>query len=176
MKKLPWILLLLLCAGCGYHVNGNTNQIQLAIYTPLCVDVMDASTVSGARIQIYPCGSGKRSQEWIIRPIDAKGDVMVINVNSAMCMAIQATPVTAPGQYVIQETCVADGSQLNQVWNVAPAPGQKGSRFVSLASNQCLDLPYGATASIFPLQQYTCTQGDPAQGWVLNPVSMGSVP
>jgi hypothetical protein len=47
---------------------------------------------------------------------------------------------------------------------------------VSMASSQCLDLPYGATASIFFMQQYTCSDNDPAQGWVLNPVPLGNTP
>jgi hypothetical protein len=127
-------------------------------------------------VQIYPCSSDTRSQEWTVRPVDSKGDVTIVNLNSGMCMAVQGTPVIAPGQYVIQETCAADDSQQNQVWNITPPNKETGSEFVSLASGQCLDLPYGATASIVTLQQYTCTAGDPAQGWVLNPVPMGNTP
>jgi hypothetical protein len=176
----PWILLLSLpfaIAGCGYDLTGEVNQIQLAIYTPDCVDVLDASMASGAQMQIYPCGAGKMSQEWTIKPVDNGTQYQIINANSKMCMSVASDPDTAPGQYVVQYPCVNDNSQPDQLWTITPAPsGEAGSRLVSAASGQCLDLPYGAAASTFTLQQYTCTNDDPAQGWIVNPVPLGSIP
>jgi hypothetical protein len=94
-----------------------------------------------------------------------------------MCMAVASDPDTAPGQYVVQYPCVTDGSQPDQIWSIKQAPsGEAGVRLVSLASGQCLDLPYGAVASIFTLQQYTCDTNDPAQGWNINPVAKGNTP
>ncbi|MBW4028589.1 RICIN domain-containing protein [Acidipila rosea] len=163
--------------GCGFTPGfGSVNQITLAIYHPLCVDVVDASTASGAPVQVYACGTGKRSQEWRLNPIDSNGGLNIVNVNSNMCMSVSDTPVTAPGQYVIQETCSASGTQPNQVWTMVKAPSQPGYRFVSAASKQCLDLPYGAVASIDHLQQYYCTDGDPAQGWSITQVGLGNIP
>jgi hypothetical protein len=180
MKRFSWLLPLFFVAGCGYTVNGNLYQIQVAIYTPDCVDVMDASTASGANLQIYACGAGKRSQEWTVEPVNANADAIVINENSQMCMTVASapnSPVTAPGQLVVQEPCTASSYQTTQLWQVVPAPsGEAGSRIVSVASQQCLDLPYGAVASIDHLQQYTCTVDDPAQGWVLNSVAPGNMP
>jgi hypothetical protein len=186
MKRVVKLLLLLLplaATGCTeLHVRQGVDQIQLAIYTPLCIDVLDASTASGAHVQAYPCGAGKLSQEWYITPEsgDMFGQVTIKNANSKMCMTVLSGPNnsdTAPGEYVVQEPCASDGSEPNQVWMITPAPsGEAGNQIISLASNQCLDLPYGATASIFDMQQYTCTPGDPAQGWVLNSVSLGNTP
>jgi hypothetical protein len=178
MKRLLWALplLLLLGTGCGFHANGNVNQIQLAAYNQLCVDVLDASMAPGAQVQIYPCGAGKKSQEWSLVPVDSNGNVNLVNENSQLCMTVADTPDTAPGQLVIQEPCGGGDSEPEQVWSIVPAPGQPGNRFVSMASSQCLDLPYGAIASLYPLQQYYCTQDDPAQGWLLNKVLLGNTP
>lgn len=171
MKKYFALLLLLLLTGCGFTVNGNVNEIQLAIDRPLCLDVKDASKVSGAQVQVYPCGKAKLSQEWRMLPADRVDSFTIVNANSAMCMSVAETPVSAPGQIVIQETCAAGNSKPNQIWTISPAPhGQSGERIISAASKQCLDLPYGATASVFNMQQYYCTDNDPAQGWVIHHV------
>jgi hypothetical protein len=156
-----------------------TFQIVLAIYSPLCIDVLDASTASGAEVQVYPCGVGKRSQEWQLINAGSSG-YNIVNVNSRLCMSVvngTDSPDTAPGQHVDQETCAANGSASNQVWTMVKAPaGEAGYQFISAASGQCLDLPYGATASVFQLQQYTCTSNDPAQGWTLTSVPPGNIP
>lgn len=176
MKR--WIVFLLFplgLAGCGYTKTGNFNQIQLAIYTPICVDVLDASTVSGQHLQIYPCGAGKLSQEWTIEPINNGKNFLFINANSNMCMSVLSPYDTNPGQYVVQETCTP--GDPDQTWSIQkPASGEAGAQIVSLASGECLDLPYGATASIETLQQYYCQTDDPAQGWALNQVSKGNTP
>ena len=178
-QSLSLVLLVspLAMTGCGVTVGvGPVNQITLAIYPPLCVDVVDASTASGAAVQVYACGAGKRSQEWQLNSVDNNGGLNIVNVNSKMCMSVSDTPDTAPGQYVLQETCAVNGVQQNQVWTMVKAPGQAGYRFVSAASKQCLDLPYGAVASIDHLQQYYCTAGDPAQGWSVTAVALGNTP
>ncbi len=178
MKK--WIVLLFLplgMAGCAYTPTGNVNQIQLAVYTPDCVDVQDASTAAGAHLQIYPCGAGKMSQEWTVEPINNSKNYLFINANSQMCMSVASDPDTAPGQYVVQEPCAPDNSDLDEVWNINKAPsGEAGIQIVSAASSQCLDLPYGEIASIVTLQQYYCDTDDPAQGWTINPVAKGNIP
>ena len=170
LAPLLWFL------GCGYSADPGVNQIQLAIYPQVCIDVLDASTAEGAHLQIYPCGAGKRSQEWSVVPVNPQGDVVVVNLNSSMCMAVDPAFLIAPGEYVIQQTCTTDNSALNQLWKITPQVADPGSRFVSVATGQCLDLPYGATASIFLMQQYYCTDNDPAQGWVINPVAPGNIP
>jgi hypothetical protein len=183
MKK--WLVTMLLLAGtvclgipgCGYDPTGNVDVIQLAIYTPDCVDVLDASMATGAHLQIYRCGAGKLSQEWMVIPVNNGQDYLFENAHSQLCMSVASDPDTAPGQYVEQDPCVDDGSNLNEVWSLQQGTGgEAGMRIISMASGQCLDLPYGAAASIFTLQQYTCDADDPAQGWVINPVSKGNVP
>jgi hypothetical protein len=176
MRGLFFLAPLLLFLGCGYSAHSGVNQIQLAIYPKVCIDVLGASTAEGAHVQIYPCGAEKRSQQWSIVPVNPQGDVLVVNLNSSKCMAVDPTFLMAPGEYVIQETCSPDNSALNQLWKITPQVNDPGSRFVSVATGQCLDLPYGAAASIFTMQQYYCTDGDPAQGWVINPVAPGTIP
>ncbi|HEY1647458.1 MAG TPA: RICIN domain-containing protein [Terracidiphilus sp.] len=178
MKR--WIVLLFLplgLAGCGYTATGNINQIELAIYTPICVDVLDASSAAGANLQIYPCGAGKLSQEWTIEPINNGKNYIFINENSKMCMSVLSPYDTSPGQYVVQQPCVTDGSDLDEVWSITKPPsGEAGERIVNSMSGECLDLPYGETASITTLQQYYCDVDDPAQGWTFNPVAKGNTP
>jgi hypothetical protein len=164
--------------GCGYDPTGAVSQIRLSIYKTDCVDVLDASTANGAQLQIYPCGPGKRSQEWEVEPVNEGRNFMFINANSLMCMSVASGPDSsdvAPGQYVLQVTC--DQTDPDQIWSIKAAPsGESGDNIVSTASGQCLDLPYGAIASIFTLQQYYCDKNDPAQGWNINPVGKGSTP
>lgn len=171
------IIFILGTTGCGVTPGmGPTFQITLAIYTPLCIDVLDASTASGAEVQVYPCGLGKRSQEWQLINTGSSG-YNFVNVNSQLCISVVNDPDTAPGQHVDQETCTANGGAANQVWKMVKAPGSEaGYQLISAASGQCLDLPYGATASVFQLQQYTCTANDPAQGWTLASVAPGNIP
>jgi hypothetical protein len=176
MKRLVWLLLLPFLNGCGFQQNNGVYQITIAVYQHACVDVQYASTNSGAPAQLYPCGSGKRSQEWQAKLTDNNSGLQFINGNSKMCLSVLENPVTAPGQYVIQEPCAPGGTQQNQIWTLAQVSGTSGYNLVSAASKQCLDLPYGAIASISLLQQFTCTPNDPAQWWVLRPVSTGSIP
>ena len=97
-----------------------------------------------------------------------------------MCMTVADapdSPDTAPGQLVLQEASAADKNQPNQLWQIVSAPsGEAGSQIVSVASKQCLDLPFGAVASIDHLQQYYCTPNDPARGWVFGSVAPGNLP
>ncbi len=181
IRKLLLLLPLTLLCSCAVNTLNGVNQIQLAIYHPLCVDVEGASTAEGALVQAYACGAGKQSQEWTVKPattnnsLSSNGLYVLINANSGMCMSLPADGDQYPAQHVIQANC--DPLDPDMEWKIQPAPqGKYGQRIISVASGQCLDLPYGAVASIFPLQQYTCDDGDPAQGWTFHGVSKGSTP
>lgn len=174
-------LLLVGISGCGASYKVDPVQIQLAIYTPDCVDVLDASTNAGANLQLYACGAGKKSQEWEMIGFGEQTEFM--NANSQMCMAVVNNPPdsldTAPGQWVVQEPCSKDGSDQTQLWTITPASnGEAGRQIVSAVSSQCFDDPYGMTDApdSFHLQQYTCTPNDPGQGWTFNEVDVGNIP
>lgn len=178
-KRIVVFLFLLGITGCGASFNRYPNQIRLAVYTGVCLDVLDASTADGAPVQIYACGAGKQSQEWYINAVQSTAEVQIVNVNSKKCMAVASSPgsVDAPGERVVQEVCATDYSAPSQLWKIMPATdGTPGDQLINSASGQCLDLPYGAIASIFLMQQFTCTPGDPAQGWNINPVQTGGTP
>lgn len=184
-RRLLFLFSLVFLTGCTATVHTYPSQIRLAVYTPICLDVLDASTTDGASVQIYSCGDGKLSQEWQLTSVTNNGtdtgQLQIMNENSKMCMAVSSDAstggVNAPGQKVVQETCATDYSEPSQLWKLVPATdGIPGNQLVSVASGQCLDLPYGAIASIFLMQQYTCTPGDPAQGWNINPVQLGNTP
>jgi hypothetical protein len=179
-----WLGLLLplgLTACAAVSVEDGVNQIQLAIYHPLCVDILDASTATGAQLQVFPCGAGKLSQEWTIVPASTTGSLATdgvfafVNANSKMCMSVSDNNDQAPGQEVIQAAC--EYTDPDMQWTIKQAPsGEAGLQIISVASGQCLDLPYGAAASIFTLQQYYCDTDDPAQGWNIHGVSKGTTP
>jgi hypothetical protein len=175
-------LLLLALAGCSASFGHYPNQIRLAVYTNGCLDVLDASMADGAAVQFYACGAGKQSQEWYVTPIQSTGEVQIQNVNSMKCMAVSGNingggGVNTPGQPVIQEVCAANYSAPSQLWKLVPATdGTPGEQVINVASGECLDLPYGAIASIDLMQQYLCTPGDPAQGWDIHPVALGNTP
>jgi hypothetical protein len=172
---------LLVLSGCSASFDRYPNQIRVAVYTAGCLDVLDASTADGQPVQYYACGPGKQSQEWYITPLQSTAEVQIMNANSKKCMAVSGDAatggVTAPGQRVIQEVCATNFSAPSQLWKIVPATdGTPGEQFINVASGQCLDLPYGAIASIDLMQQYLCTPGDPAQGWDVHPVQLGNIP
>ena len=56
----------LLCGcGTGFKATGPL-QIQLAIYTPLCMEAVGGSLAEGAPVQTYPCIDGERRQQWML--------------------------------------------------------------------------------------------------------------
>jgi hypothetical protein len=180
-KRMAILFLLVTVTGCSSTFYKYPNQIRLAVYQRGCLDVQDASTADGARVQYYACGEGKRSQEWQITPAQSVAQVQIMNMNSQKCMAVADDPTTGgvntPGEPVVQEICQPIGSAPAQLWRIVPATdGTPGDQIINAASGECLDLPYGAIASIFLMQQFTCTPGDPAQGWTVNPVQLGNIP
>jgi Ricin-type beta-trefoil lectin domain len=170
-------LLMIEATGCIANVNEDPVQIQLGVYTQDCVDVLDASTAPGANLQLYACGAGKLSQEWMIQHLPNSQEVTVENENSKLCMSVASPNDTAPGQYVIQATC--NSADPDMQWKIQQAPnGEAGWQFINAASGQCLDDPYGMTdpPDTYHMQQYTCTPDDPGQGWINNPVKLGDTP
>ena len=139
------VVLLIGVSGCGASFKTDPVRIELAIYTPDCVDVLDASTAAGANLQLYACGAGKKSQEWEM--IGCGNDqTELMNENSQMCMSVVNAPPTSPdtAQWVVQEPCLKDGSDQTQLWHITPAPsGEAGMCLVSAASGECFDDPYG---------------------------------
>jgi hypothetical protein len=180
-KRMAILIFLMALAGCDSNFYKYPSQIRLAVYQSGCLDVQYAATYDGAHVQFYPCGGGKRSQEWQITPAESVSQVQIMNMNSQMCMSVAGDPATlavdAPGQYVVQEICQPIGSAPRQLWRIVPSTdGTPGEQFINVGSKQCLDLPYGAIASIFLMQQFTCTPGDPAQGWIVTTVQPGNIP
>ncbi len=170
--KFLLFLPLVLVLGCGdgtlsFPDPNATYQIAFAAYQPLCVDVYNASTTPNTPVIVYPCAPSATSQFWRFVPVGAAGSYNIVNTNSSLCMSVVDAFDTNPGQVMILEKCAANGSKANQVWSLADSSVASGKNLVVSVSQQCLDLPYGAIASIFQLQQYYCTKSDPAQSWKL---------
>ncbi len=170
-----WLLgLPVVTGGCGaVRDAADTVQIQMAIYTPLCMEVKDASTAEGQIVQTYPCVTGERRQEWSFVPLADAKSYFVVNANSGMCMTV-TDGRAAPSTPVLQAPCYTP-TQASQTWAYTPAPApMMGYRLVSGVSGLCLDIEQGATAGETPLQVYTCKPMDPAQGFVLAAVPHGT--
>jgi hypothetical protein len=129
--------------------------------------------VNGDKVISYACGDHEPNQQWQLRPLATAQEYSVVNINSSLCMAVFDQGVTAPGQIVIQETCRFDGSRPNQIWSIKKDDTQEGYSVINKASTQCLDLPYGAIAAQFQMQQYFCVPKDPAQAWSFIPSRLG---
>ncbi len=163
--------------GCGAVVShSNTMQMQMAIYTPLCLEVQAGSTAEGAAVQTYPCMAGERRQEWTFLPIPGTtASFHIVNANSLQCMTVSYGR-SALGTPVVQAPCYVP-SQASQVWAYLPATAPKaGYTLVSAINNLCLDIPFGETTGETPMQIFTCKPADPAQAYVLNPVAQGNAP
>ena len=163
--------LLLLCVtvttlGCGSGFKSlSPVLIQLAIYTPLCMEVAGGSMAEGAIVQTYPCLDNTLRQQWTIAPVDQKGNFNIVNLNSNQCMSVSnADP--APSTPIVQAPCYVPAIP-SQMWSMYPAPAPRiGYNLFSALNQQCLDVPEGETVGETQLQVYTCTVGDPAQGYV----------
>ena len=164
-------------SGCGAVISqSSTMLMQMAIYTPLCLEVKAGSVIEGEIVQTYPCVAGERRQQWTFLPIPGSASSFhIVNANSLMCMTVSYGR-SAPGTPVVQTPCYVP-SQASQTWAYIPATTPKaGYRLVSAINNLCLDIPYGETTGESPMQIFTCQTGDPAQAYVLNPVAQASTP
>ncbi|WP_263382472.1 RICIN domain-containing protein [Granulicella arctica] len=160
---------LLLGCGSGYK-SVKSVQIQLAIYTPLCMEVAGGSTAEGAVVQTYPCLDNQPRQQWTLTPVDDKGNYNVVNLNSSQCMSVSnADPdLSTP---IVQAPCYVPAIS-SQMWSLYPAPAPRiGYNLLSSLNKLCLDVPEGETVGETQLQVYTCTIGDPAQGYVFKSVN-----
>ncbi len=177
LLAVPVLCIPLGLSGCGAVVShSNTMQMQMAIYTPLCLEVKNGSTVDGEIVQTYPCVTGARRQEWTFLPVAGTASSFhIVNANSLECMTVSYGR-SAPGTPVVQTPCYVP-SQASQVWAYIPATSPKnGYTLVSAVNNLCLDIPFGETTGEAPMQTFACTSGDPAQAYLLNPVAQGSAP
>lgn len=179
MKHAKYLLVLtmmLMAIGCGTDIKtAGQKQIQLAIYTPLCMEVLGGSTVEGAIVQTYPCIDTERRQQWTLTPVDSTGGYQIVNFNSLMCMSVSdANP--NPSTPIVQAPCYMPAIP-SQVWTLAQAPlPRTGTNIISSLNKQCLDIPQGETVGETQLQVYTCTVGDPAQGFIFKTVVEGTTP
>jgi hypothetical protein len=180
-KKFFWLLLPLLLAGCAQEqVSPNDPyQIQLAIYTPLCMEVQGGSMAEGAPIQSQPCQDpSEKRQQWTFPTVGGIFGFNLVNANSGQCISV-SDAVAKPSTPLVQAPCFSPVI-ASQVWTFVPAPPpESGFRIVSALSTPtstlCLDIPQGAVVGNTQLQVYTCTPVDPAQGFGFKQVAIGTL-
>lgn len=140
----------------------------------LCLDVVSASTASGANVQQFRCHYGP-NQQWDIVPnvtpnFEPDGTYLLINRNSGKCLDV-VNASTANGANVQQFTCHRGA---NQRWLIRSDQGRgahaNSYRFVNVASGKCLDVVDASTANHANVQQFSCHGGD-NQRWARVPIS-----
>jgi hypothetical protein len=104
-----------------------------------CVDVEDAKSVNGTKIQLYGCNSGPQ-QTWTVRRDGTLRSV-------GKCLGVHDA-ATTDGAKVEIHSC--DGSAA-QRWN------RRGDQLVNAKSGKCLDVTARSSDPGTPLQIWTCT-------------------
>jgi hypothetical protein len=170
------LLMVVAATGCGSGAKmSGPFVIQFAVYTPLCLEVADASIAQGAVVQTYPCINGQQRQEWLFKPIGNSISYNIVNANSLQCMSVSDSN-TSPSTPLVQAPCYSPASP-SQVWTFVPAMAPRvGYNFISALSHLCLDVPQGETVGETQMQVFTCTAGDPAQGFVFGTAAPVVIP
>ncbi len=123
------------------------------------LDVTNASTADGARIQQWAINGGMQ-QNWHFLP---NGNNYVI-VSALSGDALDVTNASSADGTPIQQWAQNGGEQ--QLWSIEPA-GQF-SNIVNVLSSKALDVTNASTANGAPIQQWSLN-GDPQQLWQLLP-------
>ena len=118
------------------------------VNTAACLDVVDASTTSGAAVQIWTC-HGDKNQLWKVKDTS-------VQVYGTLCLNASGS---ANGSPVTVATCKA--SDPAQSWTV------NGAQLINTASNKCLDVRNGGVANGTRLQIWDCYDGNVNQTWLM---------
>ncbi|MET9618693.1 RICIN domain-containing protein, partial [Kitasatospora indigofera] len=92
------------------------------VHSKKCIDVPDASTTSGTRLQQWGCVSSQTNQLWTLTP-SGTGTFQIVNAGNGLCISDQNASTTN-GTAVIQETCTANS---NKQWAFKPVAGRAWS-------------------------------------------------
>ncbi|HYF61934.1 MAG TPA: RICIN domain-containing protein [Herpetosiphonaceae bacterium] len=132
-------------------------------YTGKCLDLNNASTADGAKIQQWTCNNSN-AQQW--RLVAAgNGGYQLVSRASGKCADVAAWS-TADGAFVNQWACGAN--QANQQWNVE-AVADGWVRLASRHSGKYVSLVNGSTADGTQIHVWPWL-GNPDQQWRLAPV------
>ena len=131
----------------------------VARHSSKCLDVFDASTVTGANVIQWPC-LGETNQQWLIIPI---GDdyYKFVARHSNKVMAVQAGSL-ANGAPIVQAT---EAGTAQQQWRILDV-GSGYFRIMARQSGKALDVSGGSTADGAQVIQWDYV-GDPNQQWLL---------
>jgi ricin-type beta-trefoil lectin protein len=140
----------------------------MAQHSAKCLDVSNASTANGARIQQWTCVNAAQQQWTFANAVTANGHTWykVRAAHSGKCLDVRDGS-TANGATVWQWSCV-DVQQ--QQWRLAGISGTPWFYLVSRKSGKCLDVSDGGTSNGTIVKQWTCTNV-PQQHWATATVS-----
>jgi hypothetical protein len=140
------------------QTNNGTEIVSLR--TEKCLDVADASAMSGADVNQYRCHEGS-NQKWSAHNASTPGFVYFVNQNSSLCLDIR---IGGPKDGTLQQyTCHYRDNQLFRLELRADNVG--GVRIVAKHSNNCLDVPGAENQDGLLIQQYPCHLGS-NQRWI----------
>jgi hypothetical protein len=141
--------------GGGDNGGGDGTSGELhAVGAGKCLDVPNASTTPGARLQIWDC-NGNANQVFT-RTSD--GQLTVYSGGARLCLDASGQG-TSPGTEVVTWTC---NGQRNQQWNV-----NSDGTVTGVQSGLCLDVTGASTANGALVELWTCNGGS-NQRWSLS--------
>ncbi|WSL80491.1 RICIN domain-containing protein [Kitasatospora sp. NBC_01266] len=140
-------------AGYGTSSGGGGSGALRAVGAGKCLDVPNASTTAGTRVQIYDCWGGS-NQTWTHTASD---QLTVYSGGSRLCLDA-AGRGTGNGTRVDVWPC---NGQTNQQWRLNPDGSVTG-----VQSGLCLDVTGASTADGALAQLWTCS-GQSNQKWTL---------
>jgi glucosylceramidase len=132
-----------------------------------CVDATNGGTSNGTPVQQWTCATGNANQEWQFQPTsNGYYEVVTRNAPGEAWDVTGGSGATGDG---IPIQLWSYGGGTNQQWK--PVQQANGSyTFVARNSGtECLDVTNRSTSDGTALQQWTCTAGDTAQAFTLNP-------
>jgi ricin-type beta-trefoil lectin protein/putative Ig domain-containing protein len=126
----------------------------------MCLDDSNDLATNGNKIDIAPCKTGDKAEQWTYAPSPVPGGAGLLEI-LGKCATITGSSTTAAGDKVVIGSCVNAGYQK---WLMAGSDGE----LYNPASGMCLDEPSTVPASGTAVQIEPCDESL-EQAWKLGP-------
>jgi len=133
----------------------NTNYKIVAKHSGKVLDVTDASTANGAKVQQWEYAGGN-NQKWYLKDA-GNGYYNIINVNSGKALDVTDASTTDGGS--VQQWALSGVGGTNQQWQVVAVSGGY-YKLINRNSSKALDIANVSTANGAVVQQWTYTGSD----------------
>jgi hypothetical protein len=135
------------------NITANANYRIAIVGSGKCLDVVQAGTTDGAKIQQWPCDQSRTNQAWTMVP-SGSGVYELVSVDSGKVMDVNGGLTTSGAAVTLWTDHHAD----NQRWKLV-SKGSGQYQLQSVKSGKCLDVTGASTADGALLEQWTCHAG-----------------